>query len=124
MKFVIDMNLARQWSGPLRSIGHDAVHWSRVGPDNASDLDIMSWARDHDHVVLTGDLDFGDELSRSGATLPSVVQLRTSVDDPDLVGPHVLQSITSAQADLERGALLVISNKRSRARPLPISRFR
>ena len=124
MKFVIDMNTTRQWIAPLRQIGHEAIHWSRIGADAASDLDIMRWARDTDHVVFTEDLDFGAELSRSGAGGPSVVQLRIEANLPRYAAPRVLAAIQDSEDMLSKGALLVVSYRRSRIRPLPLSRSR
>jgi predicted nuclease of predicted toxin-antitoxin system len=53
------MNLSPEWRPFLEENGFEAVHWSVIGDGNASDETIMQWARDHEHVVLTHDLDFG-----------------------------------------------------------------
>ena len=118
------MNVTRQWVTSLRELGHDAVHWSRIGADNADDLDIMRWARDNAHINFTEDLDFGTELSRSGVVRPSVVLLRTPLNLPRYVGSKVLDAIAAAEGALDNGALLVVSSKRNRVRSLPLSRSR
>ncbi|MFN0076865.1 MAG: DUF5615 family PIN-like protein [Prosthecobacter sp.] len=48
MRFVIDMNLSPAWVDVLMKMGHHAVHWSTVGQINATDAQIMVWARDID----------------------------------------------------------------------------
>ena len=52
------MNLSPNWCGYLNAEGHDAIHWSEVGPPQTTDVEIMRWAS-----VLTNDLDFGAILA-------------------------------------------------------------
>ena len=56
---LVDMNLSPDWVAFLQSHGHTAVHWSTVGDIRALDPEIMEWARNNGHIVLTHDLDFG-----------------------------------------------------------------
>lgn len=76
MKIVVDMNLSAEWAPALAEFGIDAVHWSSVGYEDASDEQIMGWAQTNDAVVLTRDLDFGSIVTLLGLQSPSVVQLR------------------------------------------------
>src|SRR5258708_20664817 len=57
MRLLIDMNLAPRWVPSLVLTGHDAVHWSTLGPIDAADSTICKYARDHDFVLITNDLD-------------------------------------------------------------------
>lgn len=59
MKILIDMNIPYKYTSllMLKSIG--ALRWSDVGSPDATDMEIMSYARDNDFIVLTYDLDFG-----------------------------------------------------------------
>ena len=77
VKIVIDMNLSPLWVQLLTDAGHEAVHWSRIGAPNASDREIMAWARSNGFIVFTHDLDFGTILASTDAEAPSVFQLRT-----------------------------------------------
>jgi predicted nuclease of predicted toxin-antitoxin system len=121
VKFVIDMNMGPEWIACLASAGYEAVHWSSVGPRDESDEEIMQWARDNDHAVLTADLDFGARLVRRGEAGPSVVQLRTDDTLVRLVGSLVLAAIRQTQADLSGGALVTIESERYRVRRLSTS---
>jgi predicted nuclease of predicted toxin-antitoxin system len=124
MKFVVDMNLTPQWVERLNVAGYQAVHWSTVGGNDAEDGDIVKWAREHDCVVLTEDLDFGTILAMSGAQRPSVVQLRSESTLPARVGSAVIEAIQESEADLLAGALLTIETTRSRLRILPFNHER
>ena len=56
------MNISPLCVGPIAAAGHQALHGSKVGAPNATDVEVMAWAHDHGMVVLTHDLDFGDIL--------------------------------------------------------------
>jgi uncharacterized protein (DUF433 family) len=60
MRLLIDMNLAPRWIRSLSAVGHEAMHWSAVGPVKASDSTICEYAREHGFVLITNDLDFPD----------------------------------------------------------------
>ena len=119
MKFVIDMNLTPQWVKFFNAHGYDAVHWSSVGRHDVEDHDIVEWAREHDRIGLTSDLDFGTILAISESRKPSVVQLRSDVTLPTRVGSVVIEAIQQSEIDLLAGALLTVKAGRYRLRVLP-----
>jgi predicted nuclease of predicted toxin-antitoxin system len=59
MKVLVDMNLSPDWARFLAEAGFEAVHWSNVGSKSATDSELMQWAAENDHIILTADLDFG-----------------------------------------------------------------
>jgi len=52
MKIVLDMNIPEIWVSFLNGAGHEAVHWSGIEDIRADDVEIMTWAREHDYVGL------------------------------------------------------------------------
>lgn len=120
MNILIDMNLSPDWVPVLHNAGFGALHWSSVGPPNASDQTLLAWAAANDHVVFTHDLDFGSLLAASGASGPSVIQIRTQDTLPDTVGTLMIAALHQLQPQLHSGALVVIEQHRSRVRVLPI----
>ncbi|HEX4767694.1 MAG TPA: DUF5615 family PIN-like protein [Lichenihabitans sp.] len=118
MKLVVDMNLSPDWITALRGFGHDAIHWRSVGPANAPDDEILQWARAEGRTVLTSDLDFGSLLATSGASKPSVVQLRTGTTLPSRIGSLIARVLRETEADLLSGALVTVAEDRVRLRPL------
>ncbi len=117
---LVDMNLSPQWVPVLRRYGWQAVHWSTIGDPGASDKDIMDWARDQQHVVFTHDLDFGTMLALSHEAGPSVLQVRAEDTLPDYLQQPVIDALNQHEADLSTGALVVVDERRSRVRVLPI----
>lgn len=122
MKLLVDMNLSPRWVDVLAGAGIEAAHWSTLGAANAPDPLIMAYARTHDFVVLTHDLDFGAILAATQGEKPSVVQIRAEDVSPDVIGRQVLDAVRQMAAELEEGALLTVDPNRTRLRVLPLQR--
>jgi len=120
MKFLVDMNLSPSWVSFLLEAGLEAVHWSNVGPGDAEDHTVLSWAAENGRIVLTSDLDFGAILAAKRHPRPSVVQLRGGLLDPDAIGARVLAAVQTSRPQLEAGALISIDVARARLRLLPL----
>jgi predicted nuclease of predicted toxin-antitoxin system len=120
LRLLVDMNLSPEWVAELARHGWPAVHWSTVGDPRASDQALTQWARDNQHVVFTHDLDFGTALALTHATGPSVVQVRGQNVLPENMGPLVASALRQHEAALAAGALVVVEEKKSRVRVLPL----
>ena len=80
----------------------------------------MNWAHEHGHVVFTHDLDFGILLAYTKARGPSVMQVRAQDVRPGNLGFLVLSALRAHGDALGNGALLTVSEAKSRVRILPI----
>jgi len=120
-KLLLDMNLSPRLATLFRERGYEAVHWTEVGSPTAFDKDILQWASENGWVVITNDLDFGAILALETLCFPSVIQIRRLKLSPEPMLP-VLESVIRQFADeLQRGAIIVIDERRMRARLLPLS---
>ncbi len=120
MKILVDMNLSPDWVNFLGTAGHEAVHWSEIGSGSATDTELMTWAAESGHVVLTADLDFGAILAATKGTGPSVVQARNDILTPGAIGSIVTSALRQASQELIDGALISIDASRARLRVLPL----
>ena len=121
MRFLIDMNLAPRWVQTLTVAGHEAVHWSAVGPINAPDSTICTYARDRHFVLITSDLDFPRILAHTLESKPSVILLRGEPLVPELRREALLSAIEECATELSAGAILTIDwSDKPRARLLPL----
>jgi predicted nuclease of predicted toxin-antitoxin system len=79
VKLLVDMNLSPSWVERLARHGFEAVHWSTIGAATAPDVEILTWANEHEFVLITNDLDFSGILAASAGASPSVgkSELRT-----------------------------------------------
>ena len=121
MKFLVDMNLSPAWVGFLVKAGFAAVHWSDIGPGDATDSQLMLWAAENGYIVLTNDLDFGAILAATQRRKPSVLQVRSDILAPGIIGPVVLMAIRQARQALLDGAVLSVDASRARVRVLPLT---
>ena len=120
MRLLVDMNLTPRWVGWLAASGIEAIHWSDIGPGNATDREIMAHARANGLILMTQDLDFGAILAVTQGAGPSVVQIRAEIAIPETVGNAVVDALRQMADDIERGALLSIEPSRTRLRLLPL----
>ena len=76
MKFLIDNQLPIALARFLESKGFDSIHVVDIHLDEASDIDIWEYAKQHDCVIVSKDVDFLQlSLSTSGK-IPTVVWVR------------------------------------------------
>ena len=81
--------------GPLRI--------SALGANNAPDAEIMAYARAHDYVVVTHDLDFSAILAATHGEKPSVVQIRTEDACPAPAGERLTRHVDRLCGRLDAG---------------------
>ena len=114
------MNLSPRWILHLANAGIEATHWSALGPANAPDAQIMSYANSNEYIVLTHDLDFSSILAATHGEKPSVVQIRAEDLNPDLIGQRVIIALKQMEDELESGALITVDPNRTRLRLMPL----
>ena len=120
MKILIDMSLSPEWRATFEVHGFEAKHWSEIGNPKDKDREILAWARTHEFIVFTHDLDFGHLLALTHAAGPSVIQVRSEDVLPASIGPVVLRALRQHHSLLESGVLVVIEPADFRVRILPI----
>lgn len=120
VRLLVDMNLSPEWVAEFAQHGWSALHWSAVGDPKADDSAIMAWARANDYTVFTHDLDFGATLAMTHASGPSVLQVRGQDVLPEHLGPLVIAAVRQYEPALEAGAIVVVEERKSRVRVLPI----
>jgi len=120
MHLLIDMNLAPNWVEYLRDAGHKADHWSSLGAPDAPDAALMAWAREHQAVLMTADLDFSAILAATQSIRPSVIQIRSEVPTTRVVGPMVIDALERLTVEIGNGAIVTLDTSRRRVRILPL----
>ena len=120
MKILVDMNLSVKWADFLIGNGIEAAHWSSIGSPDSSDTEIITYAKTHDYTIFTNDLDFGFILAITHGKKPSVIQMRTGVLGHNRIGDIVITAIKLLAADIEKGALVTIDQRKTRVTLLPL----
>lgn len=84
------------------------------------DPGILDKARVESRILLTHDLDFGELMAASGASLPSVVIFRLRNMRPETVNRY-LEAILDQHGELlARGVIISVTERQTRTRILPI----
>lgn len=120
MKFIANMGISPDTVTFLHNLGYDAIHLDRAGLGRLPDSHILAKANTEDYIVLTHDLDFGDLMAASGAKAPSVIIFRLRNMRPESVNHFLRQVIERFQTELERGAIITVTEGNIRVRELPI----
>lgn len=120
MKVLIDMNLSPTWVAYFASNNIESVHWSSIGRATDPDVTIFEYARKHDCMVFTNDLDFGSILAATNANFPSVFQIRSQSLLPDVIGSTVLMCMEQYKSYLLEGSLVTLLDQKSKVRILPL----
>jgi predicted nuclease of predicted toxin-antitoxin system len=104
----------------LRQEGWDVVEvWEELSP-RASDSEILELAWREERAVLTQDLDFSALLALSNHPGPSLLTLRLSVTDPELVARKILSVGSTLERRLEEGCAITLEDETVRFRKLPL----
>ena len=120
LQFLADMNISPQTVSDLCRRGWDVVRVSDLMPDNSPDEDILELARRRGMVLLTQDLDFSKLIALSGYDSPSLVTLRVSITDPEVITRVLLEVFPNIERALREGFAVTIDDRSARARKLPI----
>jgi predicted nuclease of predicted toxin-antitoxin system len=107
--------------GLLRRSGFAVERVTDILNARSSDLEILAAARASEAVLLTHDQDFSSILASSGATGPSLVNLRTVSLDPEFLAGCVARALHEAAVAIASGAVVTVEDGGIRIRRLPIS---
>lgn len=104
------MNISPKSVDALRRQGWDIVRVSEFLPVDASDEEILNFARQEGRVVVTQDLDFSAVLALGGHDRPSLITLRLSLSDPDSVTQKLREVAPRVEESLQEGSVVTIED--------------
>lgn len=120
MKFLADMPISPKTVEFLHSIGYEAIRLNDLGMRYSEDDEIIEYARNHNYVILTMDLDFGGILALKKLTMHSVITFRLENPEVDRINMILNEKLHQIEQNLEKGAMVIIEEFRIRVRELPI----
>jgi len=120
MRFVADMGISPQTVKFLNESSHNAIHLHEQSLDRMSDPEILDKARKEARIVLAHDLDFGELMAASKALLPSIIIFRLRNMASYRVNNYLEQVIEGYTDELEKGAIISVTDGQIRIRNLPI----
>lgn len=115
MKFLLDVcSSSRSLHTLLNNLGHDVRLVSEVDP-RASDETVLALAHQEGRIVVTEDKDFGELIVVQRRPHSGIIRF---LELPILEQAVAIQEVlTDYQAELESGAMIVVTRGRIRVRP-------
>jgi predicted nuclease of predicted toxin-antitoxin system len=107
MKLLLDQNLSPRLVGRLTDLYPDSTHVMQVGLDRSLDRDVWDYARQHDYMIVTKDVDFS-EISLVQGFPPKVIWIRRgncSTQDIETMLRESFASIKAMNEDANTGIL-------------------
>jgi predicted nuclease of predicted toxin-antitoxin system len=120
IRLLADMNISPKTVFVLKELGWDIVRVSDLLPQDALDEQILELGRRENRAVVTQDLDFSALLALGGHDQPSLITLRLSDSDPEIVTSRLLEVLPQVEERLSEGCVVVIQDAAVRIRDLPI----
>lgn len=120
LEFVANMNISPLTVRDLRTLGWNIVRVPEIMDPKSKDIDILTYARRHNKVVITQDLDFSSLLALSGYEKPSVINLRFENAKPDFITSRIIEIVNELEKELDEGIVVSVDEISARYRNLPI----
>jgi len=120
-RILLDQGLPRSAVKILGIRGWDVLHTGDIGLSNASDREIIEYARKEGRIVITLDADFHAILAVENAREPSVIRIRQEGLRGDALSELIEKIWPKIQTQLETGALVTVTEKAIRVRKIPIA---
>lgn len=120
LKFLANMNISPLTLEDLRKLGWEIVRVSEVMDKRSKDVEILEYARSHNKVVITQDLDFSMLLAVGGYEKPSVINLRLENANPKFVTSRIIEVVSEMEKELAEGIVVSVDEISARYRNLPI----
>lgn len=121
LEFLANMNISPLTVEALRREGLSIIRVSEVLDRKSKDTEILDYARIHNKVIITQDLDFSALLAIGGYAKPSVVNVRLENATPEFVTKRIKEALPKIEEELKRGAVVSIDEVSARYQNLPIT---
>ena len=120
LKFLANMNISPLTVEDLKKLGWDIVRVPEIMDIKSKDLQILTYARENNRVVITQDLDFSSLLALSGYEKPSVINLRVDNARPDFITSRIVEIVNELEKELGEGIVVSVDEISARYKSLPI----
>lgn len=122
MKLLLDQGLPRSTSLYLRNSGIEAIHTGDISLAAASDAEILEISRQEGRILVTLDADFHALLVLSAASGPSVIRIRIEGLRAEPLASLLVNVLKVCEDDLQKGAMISVTEHGIRVRRLPLLR--
>jgi len=120
LEFVANMNISPLTVNELKKLGWNIVRVSEILDVQTRDIELLSFAREHNKVLITQDIDFSALLAVGGHDKPSVINIRVENPNPDFITSRLIEVVSEMKKELEEGVIVSVDDVSARYRNLPL----
>jgi predicted nuclease of predicted toxin-antitoxin system len=121
IRLLLDQGLPRSTGAHLSALGWDVIHVGDVGMSQATDDEVLAYARQENRICVTLDADFHALLAISDADGPSVIRVRQQGLDGAALADLLRAIWARIGQAIETGAMVTVTESAIRVHRLPIS---
>ena len=121
LEFLANMNISPITVEKLRGLGWNIIRVSEIMDKRSKDVKILDYAKEHNKVLITQDLDFSALLVAKRYEKPSVISLRFDNAEPNFIADRMVEIVKEFEKELEEGIVLSVDETSARYRNLPIT---
>jgi len=121
LEFLANMNISPITVEKLRGLGWNIIRVSEIMDRGSKDVKILDYAKEHNKVLITQDLDFSALLVAKRYEKPSVISLRFDNAEPNFIADRMVEIVKEFEKELEEGIVLSVDETSARYRNLPIT---
>ena len=121
LEFLANMNISPITVEKLRGLGWNIIRVSEIMDRGSKDVKILDYAKEHNKVLITQDLDFSALLVAKRYEKPSVISLRFDNAEPNFIADRMVEIVEEFEKELEEGIVLSVDETSARYRNLPIT---
>jgi predicted nuclease of predicted toxin-antitoxin system len=119
-RYLADIHISPLTCYLLHKAGYQVTRVADILPLTVPDWKVIEYARNHEMIIITQDLDFSALLATTNATKPSIVSLRLSQTEPQAIAKLLIRILPTVEVDLIKGAIVSVTEDKIRVRPLPV----
>jgi predicted nuclease of predicted toxin-antitoxin system len=116
VKLLLDENLSPQHAAELRMAGHEAIAVPEVGLSGASDEEVLRFAVENGHVLVTLDADFANVMRFPPERTLGVIRLKVHPATEERIRQAVRRALLFHRNIDMTGRLAVVDDDKIRIR--------
>lgn len=120
MKLLCDVNVSPLVVEQLRRRGYDAIRVTEFVDARTQDEAIVALAVEQQAVLVSRDQDFSQLVALSGATQPSLINVRVTAVSPLRIAQLIALILEQSEQDVQEGAIVTIDDHGIRVHRLPV----
>ena len=120
MHFLVNLCIPPKLILKLQEFGYNGIRVDKLGMSKSSDYEIFEYAKQHDMVIITADMDFTRILAYTKSGKPSTIVFHLKNPSYEKMVKYLKEALIKFEENLQKGAIILIKEGKIRIRNLPV----